>query len=93
MDHYVYILVSEIDGTLYTGQTSNLISRLERHNKGLIKSTKLKGPYKLGYFERFSGRSAAMWREWELKKKWNTARKRKLVENFDGSKLKRIMGL
>ena len=49
MDHYVYILVSEIDGTLYTGQTSNLISRLERHNEGLIKSTKAKGPYKLGY--------------------------------------------
>jgi len=34
-----------------------------------------------------------MWREWELKKKYKTERKKKLIEGFDRSKLKEILGL
>jgi hypothetical protein len=34
-----------------------------------------------------------MWREWELKKKWNTERKKKLISEFDQSKLIDIPGL
>ena len=83
MPYYVYILVSERDHTLYTGQTKDLRRRIQRHNKGLIKSTKGKVPYTLQYFEEFASRSAAMAREWELKKKWNTERKRKLIDGFD----------
>ena len=81
--YYVYILVSKVDGTLYTGQTTDLSDRLKRHNKGQIRVTKVKAPWQLGYVEVFQTRSEAMWREWELKKKWNTDRKKKLIEKFD----------
>ena len=83
MPYYVYILVSETDGTMYTGQTKDLTVRLRQHNNGLIKSTKGKTPYTLQYYEVFESRSAAMAREWELKKKWNTERKKKLINGFD----------
>ena len=66
MPYYVYILVSERDRTLYTGQTKDLRRRIQRHNKGLIKSTKGRVPYTLQYFEEFASRPAAMAREWEL---------------------------
>ena len=84
----MYILVSEVDGTLYTGQTSDVRQRLRRHNAGRIHSTKGHGPYRLGYVEECSTRAQAMSREWELKKKWNTERKRKLVSGFKIAKLK-----
>ena len=93
MIYYVYILVSEVDGTLYTGQTNNLKERIRKHNKGQIKSTKAKIPYKLAYFEILESRSEAMQREWELKKKWNTKRKKKFIQTFDALKIKEILGL
>lgn len=89
---YVYILKSSIDSSLYTGQTNNLKDRLKKHNFGRIKSTKNKIPYNLVYFEEYETRSEAMLREWELKKKWNTHRKRKLIENFNEVKVNKILG-
>jgi len=91
--YYVYILQSEVDGTLYTGQTNNLTDRLKRHNQGLIKATKAKRPYRLGYYEIYGSRSEAMFREWQLKKQYNTQRKKKLIDNFDPQKIKEILGL
>ena len=85
MPFFVYILQSEVDGSLYTGQTNNLNERLKRHNNGLIRSSKSKAPFKLGYVECYETRAEAMWREWELKKKWNTDRKKKLVREFVAS--------
>lgn len=89
MKFFVYILESLVDGTYYVGQTNNLNDRIKRHNNGNIKSTKFKKPYKLCYFEEFESRSNAMLREWEIKKKYNTERKRKLISSFDNSKLKK----
>jgi putative endonuclease len=89
---YVYILKSSIDYTLYTGQTSNIKDRLKKHNLGQIKSTKNKIPYNLVYFEEYDSRAEAMQREWELKKKWNTKRKLRLIENFDNVKVNKILG-
>lgn len=40
MFHFVYILKSEKDKKFYTGYTKNLKLRLERHQKGLVESTK-----------------------------------------------------
>ena len=91
MSCYVYILKSEIDGSLYTGQTEDIPKRLSLHNKGRVKSTKLKAPYKLAYYERFESRSEAMWREWELKKRWNKERKEKLLRAFPASSIKEIL--
>ena len=91
MPFYVYMLESQIDGTLYTGQSSDVVTRLRKHNKGLVQSTKAKRPYSLVYFEIFSTRSEAMWREWELKKKWNTGRKKKIIQSFDKSKIQKLL--
>jgi putative endonuclease len=88
MKFYVYILQSSRDGTYYIGQTNNLRDRILRHNKGSIKSTKNKKPYKLCYFEEFNKRIDAMSREWEIKKKYNTDRRTKLISTFDVDKLK-----
>ncbi|MFA6456507.1 MAG: GIY-YIG nuclease family protein [Bacteroidota bacterium] len=85
---YVYIIVSEVDGSLYTGQTNDLKKRIHKHNQGYVIATKSKKPFRLGYFEQFSTRKEAMWREWELKKKWNTVRKKKLVSEFNQERLK-----
>ena len=89
---YVYILKSSIDYALYTGQTNNLKNRLKKHNLGQIISTKNKIPYNLVYFEEYDSRAEAMQREWELKKKWNTKRKLRLIENFDKVKVNEILG-
>ncbi|HLE33657.1 MAG TPA: GIY-YIG nuclease family protein [Bacteroidota bacterium] len=89
----VYILVSCVDGSLYTGQTQRLKERLLKHNRGFVRVTCGKAPWKLGYFEIFQTRREAMWREWELKRKYNTDRKKKMVAAFDQEAIKRILGL
>ena len=91
--YYVYILERLVDGSLYTGQTNNLPDRVKRHNRGSIQATKHKAPYRLAYFEEYSTRSQAMAREWELKTKWNTARKKKVIASFDKLLISRILGL
>ncbi len=58
----------------------------------VVLTTRSKAPFRLGYYEAYETRSEAMWREWELKKKWNTARNKKVVSEFDQSKLK-VLGL
>jgi putative endonuclease len=91
--YFVYILQSQIDGTLYTGQTKNLKERLQWHNLGKVKSTRAKRPLDVKYFEIYGTRKEAMWREWELKRKWNTERKKKLIATFDQSKTTELLGL
>jgi predicted GIY-YIG superfamily endonuclease len=49
-------------------------------------------PWRLGYFEVFARRAEAMWREQEFKKKWNTERKKRLIAEFDRSKIERLLG-
>jgi putative endonuclease len=93
MAFYVYILTSEQDGSLYTGQTNDLGHRLQRHNSGCVKSTKSKRPYKLRYFEEYSTRSEAMCREWQLKKECSTDHKKKLIREFRKESIDNIMGL
>ncbi|MFY0674303.1 MAG: GIY-YIG nuclease family protein [Bacteroidia bacterium] len=66
--YYVYILYSEAHDRYYIGQTNNLESRLERHNKGYVKSTKAYKPWELVFSEEFDTRQQAMQRESELKR-------------------------
>ena len=47
--YYTYVLQSEKDGKFYTGFTSNLKLRFEQHNKGLVGSTRDRGPRRLIY--------------------------------------------
>ncbi len=49
--YYTYILLSEKDGDKYAGYTKDLKLRFEKHQKGLVESTKNRRPLKLIYFE------------------------------------------
>ena len=56
--HYVYILKCNND-TYYTGCTSNLKNRIERHKKGQVHYTKNKLPIKLITYFAFSDKYKA----------------------------------
>lgn len=65
--YYTYILKSEVDKKNYTGYTKDLNLRFEKHNKGLVKSTKDRRPLKLIYFEACLSQRDALNREKYLK--------------------------
>ncbi len=64
---YVYLLISESDGNLYTGYTKNLRARFEQHNEGKVASTKHRTPLSLIYFEACTCKKDALRREKYLK--------------------------
>jgi putative endonuclease len=65
---YVYVLKSQIDGNLYYGSTNDLRRRLSEHNSGQSKSTKMRKPFELRYYEAYFNEKDAKNREWSLKK-------------------------
>ena len=67
--HHVYILKSQkyTNLKIYIGYTSNLVKRLEDHNKGTNKSTIYGKPWKLVYYESFVSKADALAREKRLK--------------------------
>ena len=70
MAYWVYILRNKSTGKLYTGQTSDIEARLERHNSEFGKdryTRKQEGAWELLYSEKFETRNAAMRRERFLK--------------------------
>jgi putative endonuclease len=64
---YVYVLVSEVDGLMYTGCTRDLRKRLELHNTGKVASTDKRIPLKLIYYEACIDKNDAFKREKYLK--------------------------
>jgi len=65
---YVYILRCG-DGTLYTGITGDVGRRLEAHRSGRgAKYTRGRGPLELVYTEEVSDKSAALRREYQIKR-------------------------
>lgn len=48
---YCYVLLSGKDGRFYIGSTSDLRERVERHNKGFVRSTAYRRPLLLIYYE------------------------------------------
>ena len=60
---FAYILKSEYDGTHYYGSSKDLDKRLDDHNKGRVRYTKGRRPWKLIYKEAFNIRSDAVKRE------------------------------
>lgn len=83
--YYVYFLRSLKDGKFYTGHTADLKNRLAQHNRGLVRSTKARRPFRLVYWQAFKTRSEAMRRERELKS-LARAGKFKLVRVFRRAK-------
>ncbi|MEK7537654.1 MAG: GIY-YIG nuclease family protein, partial [Patescibacteria group bacterium] len=51
MNHYVYVLYSTSDHDLYTGHTTNLWKRYDRHRQGKSFATKSRLPSKPVYYE------------------------------------------
>lgn len=78
--HYVYILASKKNGTLYTGTTRNLLGRMHQHKVGLKDGfTKKYGITMLVYYEEYDKAEDAIVREKRLKK-WNRQWKIELIE-------------
>lgn len=75
---FVYILTSEKDQSFYIGQTQNLQSRIDRHNKGYNTATKSKRPWKLMHAFEVESRAKAM----KLERKLKSMRKRSSILAF-----------
>jgi len=65
---YVYVLKSDVDGSLYIGYSADLKRRLVEHNEKKNISTRLKAPYRLVYYESYMSQSDAKYREQQLKR-------------------------
>jgi len=66
--HYVYLIRSLRDSSLYIGSTSDLRQRLQQHNALKSKSTKGHAPYELIYYEAYKAKHDALTREIQLKR-------------------------
>ena len=66
---FTYILQSEKSGKFYIGHTEDVATRLNRHNKGFVTSTRNKGPWKIVYLEKWETKAEANRREMEIKSK------------------------
>jgi putative endonuclease len=84
MSFYCYILQC-VDGTFYTGWTTDPERRVAQHNKGIgAKYTSTRRPVKLVYLEIHLNRTQAMKRELAIKK-MRRAQKKKIIEEYEGS--------
>ncbi len=84
MEYYVYLLSNGTNTTVYTGVTKDLIRRVYEHrtNADPDSFTAKYHVHKLVYFESTSDVQTAIEREKQIKK-WNRARKNKLVEGMN----------
>jgi len=78
--YWVYILASDIGGTLYIGVTNDLVRRVHEHRTDAVKGfTSNHAIHRLVYYEQFGDIEFAIRREKRLKK-WNRAWKVDLIE-------------
>ena len=81
--HYVYILASKRNGTLYIGVTNDVIKRLYEHKNNLVPGfTSKYGVHRLVYYEQFDDIGYAIQREKRLKK-WNRKWILELIEKVN----------
>jgi len=80
-ESYVYILKCS-DGTYYTGMTSNLEQRFERHTSGFYKGsyTEKRRPVTLEFYAAFTDINLAIQSEKQIKK-WSKAKKEALIND------------
>ncbi len=84
-EYFVYILASNINGTLYIGVTSDLKKRIYEHKNDLVPGfTKRYKIHDLVYFEVTNDIREALLREKRLKK-WKREWKIKLIEKNNPS--------
>ena len=63
MNWYVYAIISEVDGRIYVGMSSDVFKRVNQHNAGKTKSTKAYRPWRLIFEELVDSRAEARKRE------------------------------
>ena len=83
--HYVYTLLSDKDGNLYTGSTNDLKRRLKEHNAGNVNSTKNRRPLKLIYYEACINEEDARQREKYMKSGMGKKYLRNRLKNYLGN--------
>jgi putative endonuclease len=77
---HVYIVASRMNGTLYTGVTSDLSKRAYQHRHALVEGFGKKyGCKRLVWYERHDGIETAIRREKQIKE-WKRAWKLQLIE-------------
>lgn len=76
---FVYVIKSKVSGRIYVGHTSDIEMRLDYHNSGYVKSTKLDSPWDLIAIEECEDRKAARWIEHQLKQ--SRGRRVKWIKN------------
>lgn len=79
---YVYVLRSATDHQFYVGLTRDLPKRLQAHNRGLVFSTKKRGPFELVYWEGSLHESDASKREKYLKTAWGKRYIKSRLQNY-----------
>ena len=67
---YVYVLLSKKDKRFYVGYTKDLKERMKLHHAGKVKSTELRRPLELVYYEACLNQQDAIQREKYLKTSW-----------------------
>lgn len=78
--HFVYILASKRNGTLYTGMTSDLLQRIDAHKKKLVEGfTKDYDVSQLVWYEDCESFEQALIREKQIKE-WKRQWKLDLIE-------------
>jgi putative endonuclease len=78
--YWVYILASDIGGTLYVGVTNDLVRRVFEHRTDAVEGfTRRYAIHRLVYFEQFDQIEFAIHREKRLKK-WTRPWKIALIE-------------
>jgi putative endonuclease len=76
-----YILQSLKNNRFYIGHTIDLKQRLNSHNKGKVKSTKNKGPWKIVFSKQFQTKNEANKFELKIKSYKGGKAFKKLINN------------
>lgn len=85
--YFVYILQSQKDSLLYVGFTENIETRLLRHQRGEVPSTKDRRPLNLIFYEAYTIKNDALRRECYFKTtKGKTTLKMMLKDYFQTQK-------
>ena len=79
--YYLYILRSKVDKGYYVGISKDVQNRLKYHNKGRVRSTKHRKPFRVVYTEQYETQLQACKREKYLKSYKGSKEKLTIFEN------------
>jgi len=80
--HYVYVLESDKNNSLYIGYTIDLKSRIKQHNKGMNFSTKSYLSWRLIFFEAYINEKDAIRREKYLKTSQGSRLLKRMLKDY-----------